>query len=162
MNKYVFFWHADGENGMLGNWYPCGFIKDGISYVHTEQYMMAQKALLFDDQEIFAAIMKETSPKKCKALGRKVRHFDNSVWNREKEKIMFDGCYAKFSQNADLKEFLLSTGDKILAEASPLDRIWGIGLSADNPKATDPNAWPGQNLLGKTLMKVRDRLKTTE
>lgn len=157
MNEYVFFWHEDGPDGIFSNWYPCRFTVNGIRYAHTEQYMMAQKALLFLDDDVFQMIMKEISPRKCKSLGRKVRNFDETVWNREREKIMYEGCYAKFSQDPELKDCLLATGSKIIAEASPLDRIWGIGLSADDPKAYDPKQWRGKNLLGKTLMRVREQ-----
>ncbi len=120
---------------------------------------MAGKAELFGDQEIRKQILACSNPKEIKALGRKVQGFDQEVWDRFKYAIVLNGNWCKFSQNRDLREFLLSTGDSILAEASPYDSIWGIRLSADSPEAQDPMKWRGQNLLGFALMEVRDELR---
>ena len=158
-DEFVFFFHENEENGILSNWYPCHFFMDGREYVHTEQYMMAMKALLFKDEEIFAEIMKEKDPYKCKNLGKKVRNFDGKIWDENKERIMYEGNLAKYLENGELKEFLLSTGDKILAEASPYDSIWGIGMRVKDKDICDMNKWKGENLLGKALMKVREALK---
>lgn len=121
--------------------------------------MMAGKAELFGDQEVREQILVCSDPKQIKALGRKVRSFDQKVWNRFKYSIVLNGNWCKFSQNCDLREFLLSTGDSVLVEASPYDNIWGIRLSASSPEAQDPMKWRGQNLLGFALMEVRDELR---
>lgn len=120
--------------------------------------MMACKAELFGDQEIRKQILGCSDPKQIKALGRKVRGFDQAVWDKFKYAIVLNGNWCKFSQNRELREFLLSTGDSVLVEASPYDRIWGIQLSADAPEAQNPFGWRGENLLGFALMEVRDEL----
>ena len=121
--------------------------------------MMAGKAKLFSDQEIREQILKCSDPKQIKALGRKVRRFDQKVWDKFKYAIVLNGNWCKFSQNRNLREFLLSTGDSVLAEASPYDAIWGIRLAASSPEAQSPMKWRGQNLLGFALMEVRDELR---
>ena len=120
--------------------------------------MMAGKARLFNDTEILEEIMDISSPKEVKALGRKIRNFDEHQWAEHRYKIVKQGNYLKFSQNADLKEFLLSTNNKIIAEASPYDAIWGIGLKKEHPDSIYPEKWKGLNLLGFALMEVRDEL----
>ena len=114
--------------------------------------------MLFNDFEIASQILNETDVRKIKALGRKVKDFDENWWNQHKECFMFNACYAKFSQNDKLKNFLLSTGTYEIIEASPVDNIWGIGFSSD--KAMENIDKWGQNLLGKTLVNVRTRLRT--
>ncbi|MDF1548474.1 MAG: NADAR family protein, partial [Bacteroidales bacterium] len=114
---------------------------------------------LFNDLEIFEEIIRTTSPQQVKALGRKISNFDEKTWKANRFEIVRQGNLLKFSQNVDLKEFILSTGDKILVEASPVDPIWGIGLVKDNPNAAHPENWKGTNLLGFALMEVRDELK---
>lgn len=103
--------------------------------------------------------MKSKNPKEIKALDKKVRNFNQELWDKAKYLIVLNGNYAKFSQNKEMRDFLLGTKDKILVEANPLDTIWGIGLGEDNEKASNPNLWRGQNLLGFALMEVRDDLK---
>lgn len=142
----------------LSQWYPCQFEVDGEMYTSAEQYMMAEKAKLFGDNEIKAEILDTSDPRRCKALGRKVKNFDKAVWDKNKEDIVRKGNSAKFMQNSIRRNFLLSTGDKVLVEASPTDRIWGIGLGKNNPDALDPTKWRGKNLLGFTLMNTRDWL----
>ena len=119
--------------------------------------MMAQKAELFGDKEIHKQIIACDDPAEIKKLGRRVRKFDASVWDQAKYSIVLNGNWKKFSQNPQLRDFLLSTGDQILVEASPYDTIWGIGLSADQAVA-GPQSWRGENLLGFALMEVRDEL----
>ncbi len=94
-----------------------------------------------------------------KDLGREVRHFKDSTWNKNKVNIYYEHCKAKFTQNQHLKEKLMETDNKTLVEASPNDKIWGIGLAEDVAKITDPSLWPGQNLLGQILTKIRDEFK---
>lgn len=163
--KYIFFWgHHPSSDGSItkscfSQWFACRFTVDGIEYSTAEQYMMAQKALLFNDNEIYGQIMKATHPKQFKDLGRKISSFDENVWNRHKTDIVINGNLAKFSQNPELRSFLLGTNERILVEASPYDKIWGIGMSADDPKCENPEMWNGENLLGFCLMEVRDLIK---
>ena len=112
----------------LSQWYPYQFEVDGVTYTSTEQYMMAEKAKLFGNDIIRSEILDTTDPRKCKALGRAVTNFDKAVWDKRKENIVRNGNFEKFMQNSALRSFLLSTGDKVLVEASPTDRVWGIGL----------------------------------
>lgn len=142
----------------LSQWYPCQFEVDSVKYTSAEQYMMAEKARLFGDEKIRAEILRTSDPRKCKALGRKVKNFDKAVWDKKKEDIVRNGNFEKFMQNDALRNFLLSTGDKVLVEASPTDRVWGIGLGKNNPDALDPKKWRGQNLLGFILMAVRNEI----
>lgn len=121
--------------------------------------MMYKKAICFNDKEIADQILATNDVAKIKALGRKVRGYDDSVWDKVRQGIVHDGLLAKFSQNKELKECLLNTGDAILAECSPFDRIWGIGLSIKNPDSLEQVKWRGRNLLGFTLMQVREELK---
>lgn len=167
IDKVLFFWGHNSNSSSLGkeclsNWYSEKKFKDpktNITYCNNEQFMMAGKAKLFNDEEIFAKILSNSNPKQCKILGRKVKNFDGEVWNKNCIDIVSYGCYLKFSQNKNLKEFLLSTGDKLLVESSPYDKIWGIGLGENKAKRMKPEEWPGKNYLGKCLMSVREKLK---
>ena len=143
----------------LSQWWMKDFYAMANSYLCMEQYMMAAKAELFGDKEIRDQILTCSVQKYIKALGRKVRGFDQAVWDKFKYAIVLNGNWLKFSQNRELREFLLSTGDSVLVEASPYDNIWGIRLSANSPEAWDPFRWRGQNLLGFALMEVRDELR---
>lgn len=161
--EFIFFWGHTAKPGKItkacfSQWYPCDFEIDGVRYHTTEQYMMAQKAKIFGDQEIFEKIMTADGPHDYKALGRKVRNFVPEIWDQEKAKVVLKGNIAKFSQNEELKEFLISTGDKVLAEASPYDDIWGVKRKMDDPEIMNPNNWMGENLLGFVLMETRDIL----
>ena len=106
-------------------------------------------------------IMRSDDPKEIKALGRKVHGFKEEAWDEVKYPLILNGNYNKFVQNEQLRSFLLSTGDSILVEASPYDRVWGIGLAAEDPRAQDPQQWRGENLLGFALMEVRDEIRRT-
>ena len=151
----VFFWKDDEENGCFSNWFRRKFIIDDFEYLFVEQYMMAQKAKLFHDSERYTAILRATQPWECKDLGKQVKPFDSNAWNAVKYEIVKAANRAKYEQNPDLKAKLLETGDAILAEASPKDSIWGIGLDSVTAAETNPAEWPGQNLLGKILMELR-------
>ena len=120
---------------------------------------MQQKALTFHDHETAQKIMAESDPKKIKHLGREVEDFDDEVWKGVSRDVIYKGNLAKFSQNPVLRETLLKTGSKILAEASPHDYRYGIGLGKADPRAQDPSQWRGSNWLGEAIMKVRDELK---
>ena len=155
---YFYGHKVDSKYPYLSNFYKSTFIDDdNISYYCSEQYLMAQKALLMNDYDIYEKILQAETPIQCKKLGRKVKNWNQQLWNKNKCEIMFSALYYKFSQNYKLKQKLLATGDSILAEASPYDRIWGIGLSLEDAKSG--KQWRGENLLGKLLMKVRDSLK---
>ncbi|WP_152400881.1 NADAR family protein [Paenibacillus cellulositrophicus] len=166
--KYVFFWgHQPAADGSItkscfSQWWEAKFTVDGVEYVSAEHYMMAEKARLFGDEEIREQILAAKHPKQAKDLGRKVRGFDPAVWDREGYSIVVRGNEAKFSQNDDLKQFLLGTGQRVLVEASPVDSIWGVGLAADDEAVLNPLLWKGKNLLGFALMEVRDRLQAEE
>lgn len=159
----LFWGHQPAKDGSmtkscLSQWWMDDFYSVANSYLCMEQYMMAGKAELFGDQQIRELILECSDPKEIKALGRKVRGFDQKVWDRFKYSIVLSGNWCKFSQNCSLREFLLSTGDSVLVEASPWDSIWGIRLSAGSPEVWDPQKWRGYNLLGFALMEVRDEL----
>lgn len=146
------------EASPFSQWYRCAFEDSGVHFNCAEQYMMHGKAKLFDDPETAALILAADHPRDHKALGRKVKRFDDAVWKRERERIVMAGNRAKFAQNADLLQLLLDTRGTTLVEASPYDKIWGIGLAATDPRAQDRATWKGQNLLGKILTELRDEL----
>ena len=160
---FVFFWgHRKGKKigkTCFSQWYEIDFEVGGHKYNCAEQYMMAQKAWLFKDIEIFGKILDATDPKEIKALGREVKNFDPKIWNEHKFEIVVKGNLGKFGCNKTLKEFLLSTGDKILVEASPYDKIWGIGMKEGTLGIENPSNWLGENLLGFVLMEVRNELR---
>lgn len=154
--EFLFFY---GSASAFSNWFPCTFTIDNVTYSSSEQYMMHQKALFFNDVETADAIMKTNAPWVQKVLGRSVRGFNRLKWTAVCKDIVVKGLVAKFDQNKDIKNILLETGGRIIVEASAFDRIWGIGLCIDDPKITDTSAWRGSNLLGISLMETRDILK---
>lgn len=161
--KYVFFWghqkpKSDVSKSCFSQWYESSFSVDGIRYLTPEHFMMAKKAELFGDTDSLRRILASSNPGEAKKLGRNVVGFEDSIWVENRFKIVVEANRAKFGQNPELKEFLLSTGNRVLVEASPVDRIWGIGLAADDAAAENPNKWRGLNLLGFALMQVRDEL----
>jgi ribA/ribD-fused uncharacterized protein len=161
---WLMFWghrpEPDGQVGIscLSQWYPAAFTVEGTSYPSAEHFMMCAKARVFQDADAEASILNSATASEAKRLGRRVRGYDEITWARHREMAVFIGNVAKFHQNPALGDFLASTGTRVLVEASPYDRIWGIGLRASDRRATDPEAWPGQNLLGFTLMNVRAQL----
>ncbi|MFG1999562.1 NADAR family protein [Spirillospora sp. NPDC048911] len=166
--KYLYFWgHQPGKlgevgSGCLSQWWPeHPFTVDGVDYRSAEHWMMAGKARLFGDDAILARILETNSPAEAKALGGKVRDFDEEAWTAHRFEIVTDGNVAKFGQHSDLKSYLLGTGARVLVEASPRDRIWGIGLAAADDRVADPHKWRGLNLLGFALMEARARLLDT-
>lgn len=137
--KYVFFWGHTEKPGKVtkacfSQWYDCRFEVGGVVYHTAEQYMMAQKAILFQDEAVFQEIMAASHPKQFKALGRKIANFRENLWNEHKYQIVVEGNLAKFSQNKELGNFLAQTGSRILVEASPYDKIWGIGMAVMTQK----------------------------
>jgi ribA/ribD-fused uncharacterized protein len=152
--KLVLFW-----NGPFSNWYPSKFMWDGMIFNCGEQYMMFRKAELFDDYSTAFQIMESDNPKIQKQLGRQVKNYSDEKWVNQCIPIMIDGLTQKFVQDEWLKDQLLSTGDKIIVEASPYDTRWGIGLSENDPLALDQSTWKGENFLGITLMSVRQIIR---
>ncbi len=161
--KFLFFWGHTAKDivtkSCFSQWFPGKFEENGITYKTAEHYMMAGKARLFNDPETEEEILKANTPNQAKSLGRKVKNFDPKIWDTHKYEIVTQGNLLKFSQNQKFKEFLLSTGDKTLVEASPYDRIWGIGMLETDNRAENPLLWNGENLLGFALMEVRDELR---
>jgi ribA/ribD-fused uncharacterized protein len=153
-DKYIFFW-----NGIYSQWTPSKFTIDGVTYNCCEQYMMAKKALLFNDVETYDKIMAADDPKIQKTLGRIVNGFVKEEWEAVCRDIVYEGNYAKFTQNAVMKSELLRTGDRELVEASPYDTIWGIGMHETDPNILDKSKWKGTNWLGEVIMKVRETIK---
>ncbi|WP_190021926.1 NADAR family protein [Streptomyces hiroshimensis] len=162
--KYVYFWgHQPRRDGSIGascfsQWWPSPFTVDGTVYATAEHWMMAGKARLFGDAEAEAEAIAASHPKQAKDAGRKVRGFDEETWRQHRFELVVEGSVQKFAQDAALSAYLLSTGERVLVEASPLDRVWGIGLAADDEHAQDPARWQGDNLLGFALMEARQRL----
>jgi ribA/ribD-fused uncharacterized protein len=161
--KYICFWgHKKKASGItkscFSQWYDSPFEVAGIIYKTAEHYMMAKKARLFGDLDTETKIIASNNPGAAKQLGREVRNFDEKIWIQHRFEIVVQANLEKFSQHTELKEFLLNTGEKILVEASPVDKIWGVGLAADDPAVENPNLWQGLNLLGFALMDVREIL----
>ncbi len=161
--KFVFFWgHRPSSGGQVtkacfSQWWKSRFEVEGRVYCCAEQFMMAEKARMFGDEEMLSKIMESTDPKEMKAYGRAVRNFDKDLWESACFEVVKKGNRAKFSQNPQLLEFLKGTKKRILVEASPRDRIWGIGMGESNPDAENPLKWRGTNLLGFALTQVRDQ-----
>lgn len=158
-NNVIGFYKPEEENGYLSNWFLTDFRYGRWQYTSTEQFMMAQKAMVFGDYDAHRKILETTDIASIKATGRKVKNYDDAVWSRIRQHIMRCGIRAKFQQNPELLSKLLETENRILAECSPRDKIWGIGLGMNNPKIQNPEKWNGENLLGSTLMLVRSDLR---
>ena len=150
-DKYVFFW-----SGTYSNWHPSAFQVDNVWYNCAEQYLMAAKARLFGDTTMESRIMSAVDPADQKRYGRMVQGFDADKWNAAAKDVMYKALYAKFTQNEDLKKEMLSHGTRTFVEASPKDRIWGIGMHWKDRECDDPKNWKGTNWLGESLTKVRD------
>lgn len=164
--KYLHFWgHRPSPDGRIGasclsQWWPSPFTVDGVEYATAEHWMMAAKARLFGDPEGERRVLAAGHPSEAKKAGRLVRGFDEETWRRERFGIVVEGSVHKFAARDDLRGFLLGTGGRVLVEASPVDRVWGIGLAAGDEGASDPERWRGPNLLGFALMEARRRLRT--
>lgn len=161
--KYVFFWgHQSNGSGITAScfsqWYSAPFVVQGEQFLTAEHFMMAEKASLFKDEATRALILQAPTPGAAKALGRQIRNFDEAVWVNNRFSIVVRANREKFGQNPELGDFLKQTGSRILVEASPVDRIWGIGLAQDDGRVFDPTLWEGLNLLGFALMQVRDEI----
>ncbi|SBT89270.1 hypothetical protein GA0115233_100842 [Streptomyces sp. DI166] len=164
--KYLHFWgHRPNPDGRitascLSQWWPSPFTVAGVTYPTAEHWMMAEKARLFADKEAEQAVLSASHPSEAKNAGRLVKNFTEELWARERFRIVVEGSVHKFSSDDSLRSYLLTTGTRVLVEASPVDRIWGIGLSTKDPGAWNPERWKGPNLLGFALMEARERLRT--
>lgn len=164
-SKFLFFWgHQPDKDGTItktcfSQWWLSSFKVNGVTYKTAEHWMMAKKAELFNDKEVLEKILQSKSPAEAKKLGRQVKNYNDAVWLENRFEIVKEGNYHKFSQNPDLKAFLINTHESIIVEASPVDPIWGIGMAGDHKDALNPEKWKGLNLLGFALMEVRDELK---
>lgn len=156
MMKYDFFY---GRYHPLSHWYLSDFILSDMTFNCVEQWMMFSKAYLFGDKETAIKMLNESNPSNQRKLGRQVKYFKNDIWEKKRENIIYKGNYVKFSQNSTLREYLLNTGNSILAEASPTDLVWGIGYGVHDENRLYPERWRGKNLLGKILMQVREDLR---
>lgn len=162
-DKYVFFYGHEGgsaddpDKRCLSNFFYCPIVYMDTTFLSSEQLFMYIKAMSFGDEIAAGRIINYPSPSKCKSIGRKVKNFDADIWDMVSYGAMYQACFAKFSQNEKLGQYLLSTGDKILVEASPRDSIWGIGMDINYAESTPPEVWMkhGENRLGKVLMDVR-------
>ena len=154
-STFIFFWK---EESVFSQWHLRNMKVDGITFTCCEQYMMYQKAKLFNDDEVAKQIIRTTSQKTMKSLGRKVKNFDTTIWEQNRERIVYEGNYAKFTQHDDLRKTLLENTTSEYVEASPYDNIWGIGLEKTDPRAKDRSKWLGLNLLGRILTQLRDDL----
>lgn len=151
--KFTYFW---GE-APFSQWSPATFVVNGITYNCTEQWMMAEKARMFNDEETLAKIMAATHPRDQKKLGRQVKGFEVDKWNASAKDVVYAGNRAKFTQNPDMLAELLATTGTTLVEASPYDKIWGIGMSDFEAKGCGGRAgWRGLNWLGEVLTLLRD------
>ncbi|MFN3404982.1 MAG: NADAR family protein [Cytophagaceae bacterium] len=163
--KYIYFWgHQPSKGGSITNscfsqWWHADFTVNGVTYKTAEHWMMARKAELFNDIESYKKIIHSKSPGEAKDIGRMVSGFDQAKWEEYRYGIVVEGNYHKFSQHPKLKEYLINTHDRVLVEASPVDTIWGVGLTKDSHLIENPETWHGLNLLGFALMEVRERLK---
>ena len=166
--RFLHFWghraQPDGTAGAgcLSQWWPAPFTVDGVEYQTAEHWMMAGKARLFGDVEAERRAVAAPHPRAAKSVGRTVRGFDEGRWATARFDLVAEGNVHKFDQHPDLSRFLLGTRGRVLVEASPRDRIWGIGLAATDPRADQPASWQGLNLLGFALMEARERLAGRE
>lgn len=154
--QIILFYGHTRQFGNFSQFAPYRMRENMVDFVCAEQYHMYHKALLFGDFNVAGLILRENDPAIMKRLGRQVQNFNEEVWRANRKTIVLRGNMLKFSQHPALLDELLATGDAIIAEASPSDRIWGIGLGANHPDARDPKKWRGENLLGKTLMHIRN------
>jgi ribA/ribD-fused uncharacterized protein len=165
--KYVFFWGHQDKKGKttkscFSQWHDSPFEESGIKYLTAEHYMMHAKANLFNDLSAAAKALAAKTPGEAKAIGREIQAFDEKKWLKHRFEIVVKANLAKFSHNTEQGKFLISTGDRVLVEASPIDKIWGIGLAKDNPSIEQPCDWKGLNLLGYALMEVREKLTESQ
>lgn len=159
MADVIGFYREYDEYGCFSNFYKAPFEFEGVQFTYSEQMIMWQKAMLFGDTRVAEQILHVLKPVEAKSLGRRVTPYDDAVWTTKRAELVVPGLYAKFEQNSDIRSILLGTGDSILAECAPRDKIWGIGLPVWNPDIFNPQCWRGSNCLGQYLMTVRKQLR---
>jgi ribA/ribD-fused uncharacterized protein len=147
---HIYFWGS-----IFSNFHPIDFIHQNNKFANSEQAFMWRKAIFFKDFEIALKILETTNPQEAKSLGRKVKYYNNDRWNKVREQIMYEVNIDKY-KDEKLQGILLSTKNLIIVESSPVDKIWGVGLSKEDPRILDEKNWNGLNLLGKVLMRVRE------
>jgi len=152
---HIYFWGS-----IYSQWYTSKnqFKEDGFIFQNAEQYMMMKKAELFKDYDVLEKMKQTSNPKVLKKLGREIKGFDEDIWNFNKMDIVERGNFLKFSQNPKLLEKLIAHKNKHIVEASPYDKIWGIGLHWSDDKVLNESTWNGENLLGKCIMSARDKI----
>lgn len=150
-DKLVLFF---GNNDICSNFYLCPLWYEGHKFHSSEQLFMYLKAKTFEDWDTMKEIIECKTPREAKALGRKVRNYNDKVWDSMRDKCMYITVLAKFMQCREFKEFIIDNSEKTFAEASPYDSIWGIKLSEDDPRALDPSQWKGENRLGKCINRL--------
>lgn len=164
--EFLYFWRhlpesdSDADRSCLSQWHDSGFEIGKIRYATAEHWMMASKARLFGDRDVLEEILQTKDPCKAQSLGRTVKRFSPDVWKQESVRIVFQGNLCKFQQNVSLRNYLLTTGDKVLVEASPHDPIWGVGLGENDSSIGNPFLWRGVNQLGFVLMAVRHAIRS--
>lgn len=154
----VFFHKPEEPNGYLSNWYASPFELDGIRFSSAEQYIMYRKCMAFGDKTSAQSILTTDDTEKQQAIGRKASGYIGSVWAGMRQMVAYRGLMAKFSQNEDLKQKLLDTGDAWLVECAGSDKVWACGIRLYDDKRFDASNWTGDNILGFTLMEVRREL----
>ena len=159
--EFICFHKPEEENGYLSNWYQSGFSFRGTDFSSVEQYMMYRKAIMFGDDAVRNRILSTDDVAEIKLLGRSVRNYNDKLWDGQRQIIVYQGLLAKFAQNDDLRLRLLNTGSAVLAECAVTDKIWGIGLSMDDDRRFLIDQWQGSNMLGFSLMQVRNMLQET-
>lgn len=155
MEKFTFFYRTESP---FSQWHPADFEIGGVHYNCAEQYMMYRKAILFGDMEAAGKIQSALTPREQKEHGRHVRSFDKTLWEAHCKQFVYEANHAKFTQNPHLLKMLLATKGTTLVEASPTDRIWGVGLEEHDPRIKSRATWRGSNWLGEILTKLREDL----
>ena len=157
MASYIFFLGTSGNYGFLSNFYKCSFTVEGVTFNCSEQYFMKRKQEAFDpdNHQLAQCILGETNSVMIKKYGSMVKNYNDKTWNSLRYNVMCDALHYKFTQNPNLMQNLIETGDTILVEANPHDNIWAIGLSLQIARTVPESEWKGQNLLGKALMHTR-------
>lgn len=159
--KFIFFWGND-EKKPFSQWQPTPFEVVGQNFATAEHWMMVHKALAFGDRESADIILKNPNPDAAKRQGKLVKNYDDKIWASQRYQVVVAGSLHKFTSTPELTKALLDTGDAILVEASPYDKIWGIGMDVNHPDVEDPEKWQGDNLLGYALMEARDVIRSAE
>ncbi len=156
----VFFHLPNEENGFLSNWYPSSFEVDGILFSSSEQYIMYRKCMLFGDVESAEMVMKTDDPALQQDIGRKAKGYNDVVWSASRQAIALNGILEKFRQNEILRELLKATEDAVLVECAWSDKLWACGVGINSEDRMDISKWRGGNILGFTLMEVRNQLRS--